>query len=84
MAHVKAGGATRQHSQRAGKRLGVKLFGGQVVKPGQIIVRQRGLEFHPGKNVSRAKDFTLYSKADGIVNFKTRAGVGYIDVLPQK
>jgi len=84
MAHVKAGGATRQHSQRSGKRLGVKIYGGQQITAGQIIVRQRGGSFHPGKNVARGRDFTIFSLADGTVLFKTRQGVSYIDVLPQK
>lgn len=84
MAHVKAGGATRQHAQRPGKRLGVKIYGGQIVKAGQIIIRQRGANFHAGKNVDRGRDFTLFALADGIVSYKTKQGVGYIDVMPKK
>mgnify|MGYP001567064771 FL=1 len=80
MAHVKSGGATRQHHQRAGKRLGVKIFGGQVIKAGQIIVRQRGADFHPGVNVDRGKDFTLFSLKDGTVKFRTKQGVRFVDV----
>ncbi len=83
MAHVKAGGAARQQSQkqRSGKRLGVKLFGGQVVKAGQIIVRQRGAGFHPGKNTGRGRDFTLFALTDGIVAFRKHQGRQYVDVV---
>lgn len=84
MAHVKSGGATRQHSQRAGKRLGVKIYGGQTIKAGQIIVRQRGAKFHEGKNVERGRDFTLFSTAEGKVEFKVKEGVNYVNVSPQK
>lgn len=80
MAHVKSGGATRQHAQRPGKRLGVKVFGGQTVKTGQIIVRQRGADFHAGKGTSLGRDFTLYSTADGQVNYKKQRGVKTIVV----
>lgn len=70
MAHKKAGGAkARQGSNVAGKRLGLKVFGGGLVKPGQIIVRQRGRNFLPGSNVGMGKDFTLFSKISGIVEF---------------
>lgn len=81
MAHVKSGGATRQHSQRAGKRLGVKLFGGQTIKTGQIVVRQRGAEFHAGVNTELGRDFTLFALADGIVKFRKLEGVNYVDVI---
>jgi large subunit ribosomal protein L27 len=70
MAHKKAGGSqARQGSNVAGKRLGVKVFGGQKVKPGQIIVRQRGRRFIPGENVAMGRDFTIFSKIDGVVEF---------------
>ena len=70
MAHKKAGGASaRQGGNVAGKRLGVKIFGGQTAKPGDIIVRQRGRTFLPGENVGMGKDFTIFSKVDGIVEF---------------
>jgi len=70
MAHKKAGGAqARQGGNVGGKRLGVKVFGGQSVKPGQIIVRQRGRKFIPGDNVDMGKDFTIFSKVNGIVEF---------------
>lgn len=81
MAHVKSGGATRQHHQRAGKRLGVKIYGGQVIKNGQIIIRQRGAQFHAGVNTELGRDFTLYSLSDGIVQFRKLNGVSYVDVV---
>ena len=70
MAHKKAGGSkARQGGNVAGKRLGVKIFGGSSVKPGQIIVRQRGKTFLPGKNVKLGKDFTIFAIAKGKVEF---------------
>ncbi len=70
MAHKKAGGSkARQGGNVAGKRLGVKVFGGSRVKAGGIIVRQRGRTFVAGKNTSMAKDFSIFSKVDGIVRF---------------
>jgi len=80
MAHVKSGGATRQHHQRAGKRLGVKIYGGQTIKAGQIIIRQRGADFHPGVNVEKGRDFTLFALKDGVVSFRTQKGVRLVDV----
>ena len=68
MAHKKAGGASaRQGGNVAGKRLGFKAFGGEAVKPGQIIIRQRGTKFLPGNNVGMGRDFTIFSKIQGIV-----------------
>lgn len=81
MAHVKSGGATRQHSQRAGKRLGVKLYGGQAIKTGQIIVRQRGAQYHAGINTEIGRDFTLFALAEGVVKFRKLQGVHYVDVV---
>ena len=84
MAHTKAGGAgARQKSNVAGKRLGVKIFGGSFVKTGQIIVKQRGRTFIPGKNVGMGKDFTIFSKIMGTVKFvnKTKSKKK-IDVVP--
>tara|TARA_Y100000766_G_scaffold225169_1_gene197863 strand:- start:105 stop:362 length:258 start_codon:yes stop_codon:yes gene_type:complete len=69
MAHKKAGGSSRNGRDSQSKRLGVKSFGGQEVKPGAIIVRQRGTKFHPGENVGCGKDHTLYSKIAGKVSF---------------
>lgn len=80
MAHTKAGGKTRQKPARAGKRLGVKIFGGQTVKPGQIIVRQRGTEFHPGDGVGLGRDFTLFALREGKVAFKKKQGKQLIAV----
>lgn len=81
MAHVKAGGSSaHQHSQRPGKRLGIKLFGGQTIKNGQIIVRQKGTKYRPGKNVGLGRDFTIYSLVDGIVKFTKRRGRTVVNV----
>jgi large subunit ribosomal protein L27 len=69
MAHKKAAGSTRNGRDSNAKRLGVKRFGGEQVSAGSIIVRQRGTKFHPGVNVGRGKDDTLFAKADGKVAF---------------
>ncbi len=71
MAHKKAAGSTRNGRDSESKRLGVKIYGGQVVKAGNIIVRQRGTRFHAGANVGVGKDHTLFAKADGVVKFQT-------------
>jgi large subunit ribosomal protein L27 len=70
MAHKKAGGSSRNGRDSAGQRLGVKLFGGQAIEAGNIIVRQRGTQFHPGENVGMGKDHTLFALADGRVEFR--------------
>ena len=80
MSHVKAGGKARQHSQRAGKRLGVKIYGSQKIKTGQIIVRQRGTKFHSGVGTGIGKDFTIYAMQNGVVSFLTRMGKKFITV----
>lgn len=72
MAHKKAGGSSRNGRESEAKRLGVKVFGGQVVSAGNIIVRQRGTQFHPGDNVGLGRDHTLFATAGGRVVFKTR------------
>jgi len=72
MAHKKAGGSTRNGRDSISKRLGVKCFGGETVKAGNIIVRQRGTRFHAGANVGMGKDHTLFAKADGKVEFIER------------
>ena len=72
MAHKKAGGSTRNGRDSVSKRLGVKRFGGQDVKAGNILVRQRGTRFHAGENVGIGKDHTLFATADGKVEFVTR------------
>lgn len=69
MAHKKAGGSTRNGRDSESKRLGVKRYGGQVVKAGNILVRQRGTKFHAGENVGLGTDHTLFAKADGVVRF---------------
>jgi large subunit ribosomal protein L27 len=72
MAHKKAGGSTALGRDSVSKRLGVKIFGNQAVKTGQIIVRQKGTKYHPGKNVSIGGDSTLYSLANGLVKFQNK------------
>ncbi|MBW1829239.1 MAG: 50S ribosomal protein L27 [Deltaproteobacteria bacterium] len=70
MSHKKAGGSSRNGRDSAGQRLGVKKYGGQLVRAGNIIVRQRGTKLHPGINVGLGKDYTIYAKIDGIVTFE--------------
>ena len=72
MAHKKAGGSTALGRDSVSKRLGVKIFGNQAIKKGQVIVRQNGTKYHPGKNVEIGGDSTLYSLADGLVKFQTK------------
>src|SRR3546814_17925890 len=74
MAHKKAGGSSRNGRDSAGRRLGVKKFGGESVLAGNILVRQRGTKFHPGRNVGLGKDHTLFAKAEGAVSFETTPG----------
>ena len=84
MAHKKAGGSTRNGRDSESKRLGVKLFGGQTVKAGNILVRQRGTQFHPGYGVGIGKDHTLFALVDGTVVFrKKRNDRSYVSVLPK-
>lgn len=80
MSKVKSGGKARQHSQRSGKRLGVKLFGGQSIKAGQIIVRQRGTKFHSGDGTGIGRDFTIFALRDGVVSFITKHSRKYITI----
>ncbi len=70
MAHKKAGGSSRNGRDSAGQRRGVKRFGGQVVKPGNILVRQVGTKIHPGTNVGCGRDYTLFALVDGVVTFE--------------
>jgi large subunit ribosomal protein L27 len=72
MAHKKAGGSTRNGRDSESKRLGVKRYGGQSVLAGNILVRQRGTRFHPGRNVGCGRDHTLFAKSDGTVQFVKR------------
>ncbi|MCB1492063.1 MAG: 50S ribosomal protein L27 [Rhodobiaceae bacterium] len=83
MAHKKAGGSSRNGRDSAGRRLGVKKFGGEAVIPGNIIVRQRGTKWHPGDNVGMGKDHTIFATSEGKVAFATKAnGRTYVSVLP--
>ncbi len=93
MAHKKAGGSTALGRDSQAKRLGVKLFGGQAAKTGNIIVRQRGTKWHPGKNVRIGGDDTIYAVADGVVKFTSKKVRGFdgqlhlrkfVHVLPQE
>lgn len=82
MAHKKGEGSVKNGRDSHSKRLGVKLFGGQICKAGNIIVRQRGTKFHPGDNVGLGKDYTIYALIDGVVGFKTRKGKKIVFVEP--
>jgi len=82
MAHKKAGGSSRNGRDSAGRRLGVKKFGGEVVISGNIIVRQRGTKFHPGTNVGIGKDHTIFATKDGKVSFKKTRNRTFISVVP--
>jgi large subunit ribosomal protein L27 len=72
MAHKKAGGSSRNGRDSASQRRGVKRFGGQFVRAGNILVRQVGTKFHPGQNVGMGKDYTLFAKIDGVVHFERK------------
>jgi large subunit ribosomal protein L27 len=80
MAKTKAGGKARQQSPRPGKRLGVKMFDGQTVKAGNILVRQRGTKFHPGSGVGIGRDHTLFALRSGVVKFKKKLGKKLITI----
>jgi large subunit ribosomal protein L27 len=83
MAHKKAGGSSRNGRDTAGRRLGVKKFGGEAVIPGNIIIRQRGTKWHPGTGVGMGVDHTIFAIVDGKVSFKTRANSKvYVSVNP--
>ncbi|MCS7183874.1 MAG: 50S ribosomal protein L27 [Patescibacteria group bacterium] len=77
MAEKKASGAAKSTRDSISKRLGVKRFGNQLVKAGEIIIRQRGTKFYPGKNTFLGKDFTIHSKIEGWVKFKTKRKIGF-------
>lgn len=81
MSKTKGGGSTRNGRDSESKRLGVKVFDGTSVGPGAIIVRQRGTKFHPGRNVSKGGDDTLFATAEGKVKFGYRKGRKLVDVL---
>lgn len=83
MAHKKAGGSSRNGRDSAGKRLGVKKFGGEAVIPGNIIVRQRGTKWRPGENVGLGRDHTIYALVEGHVRFYQRKGRTHVGVTPR-
>ena len=83
MAHKKAGGSSRNGRDSAGQRLGIKICGGEQVIAGNVIARQRGTKWHPGRNVGLGKDHTLFAKVDGKLEFRTKAkGRTFVSVLP--
>ena len=82
MSKTKGGGSTRNGRDSNSQRLGVKAFGGEEITAGTILIRQRGTKFHPGKNVGKGGDDTLFALVDGSVQFGTRKGRKVIDVNP--
>ena len=82
MAHKKGGGSSKNGRDSHSQRLGIKRYGGQMVKAGEILVRQNGTKFHPGSNVGRGKDDTLFATAEGTVIFDRRRGRRYIHIEP--
>ena len=82
MAHKKGGGSSRNGRDSAGKRLGVKRFGGELVAAGTILVRQRGTRVHPGDNVGLGRDYTLYARVAGTVVYKNRLGRKLVTIEP--
>ena len=81
MAHTKAQGAVKGNRDSRAKRLGVKVYGGQRVNSGNIIVRQKGTKFKPGRNVDMGKDYTIFSLTSGVVKFKTLLGKKFVEVV---
>ena len=84
MAHKKAGGSSRNGRDSDGRRLGVKKFGGEAVVAGNIIVRQRGTKWHPGRNIGMGKDHTLFALVNGVVEFHSGAGRSSVSVVAAK
>jgi large subunit ribosomal protein L27 len=82
MAHKKAGGSSRNGRDSDGRRLGVKKFGGESVIAGNIIIRQRGTKWHPGRNIGMGKDHTLFALVDGVVEFRSVRGRSSVSVVP--
>ena len=83
MAHKKAAASTKNGRESESKRMGVKIYGGQIAIAGNILVRQRGTQHHPGNNVGIGKDHTLYALTDGVVEFRRRRGnKSYVSVVP--
>ena len=83
MSKTKAGGSTRNGRDSESKRLGTKVFDGENISAGSIVVRQRGTKIHPGENVSKGGDDTLFAKVDGVVKFSTRNGRKLANVIPK-
>jgi large subunit ribosomal protein L27 len=84
MAHKKAGGSSRNGRDSKGQRRGVKRFGGQIVRAGNILVRQLGTKFHPGRNVGMGRDYTLFAETDGIVQFEIVRNRKQVSVYPMQ
>ncbi|MFZ8787691.1 50S ribosomal protein L27 [Thermocrinis sp.] len=82
MASKASGGSTKNGRDSHSKRLGVKRFDGQIVRAGNILVRQRGTKIYPGKNVGMGSDFTLFALVDGVVKFETRRNKKFVSVIP--
>jgi len=82
MAHVKAGGVAKGNKDSVSKRLGVKIYGGQHAKSGNILVRQKGTKIYPGNGVMMGKDYTIFAIVDGLVKFYQKLGKKMISVLP--
>ena len=81
MAHKKGGGATSKNRDSAGKRLGVKVFGGQLAKAGNIIIRQRGTKFYPGNGTMLGRDHTIFAIKEGLVKFRQKLGKKLVDII---
>lgn len=81
MAHTKSAAATKGNRDSISKRLGIKVYGGQKVLPGNIILRQRGTKFHQGEGTGMGRDFTIFAIKEGLVNFKTKLGRSFVEVI---
>lgn len=81
MAHIKAGGVASGNKDSVSKRLGVKIFGGQMAQPGSIIVRQKGTKVRPGQGVNLGRDYTIFANTRGVVSFWKKLGKQYVSVL---
>ena len=84
MAHKKGAGSSRNGRDSNSKRLGVKCYGGELVVPGNIIIRQKGTKFKPGNNVGLGRDYTIYSLIDGQVKYEIKHGRKYVSVYPME
>jgi large subunit ribosomal protein L27 len=83
MAHVKAGGVAKGNKDSASQRLGVKIYGGQMAIPGNIIIRQKGTKVRPGDGVGMGRDYTIYAMVEGLVKFSIKLGKQYVSVVPR-